>query len=161
MSLNLSDAIRNAMQVEKNAQDFYHACAISVRDINAKKLFDLLAREEKEHAFSFYKTYPGKDIPSFDAFIAGPASSSGWLADLGEIVAGLDERRAMLLALDKEKALAEHLREMAQIIDDVAVKKVYEENARSTDHHYAMIEEEYSRLMAMVHQTDVDIYVRE
>jgi ferritin-like metal-binding protein YciE len=77
------------------------------------------------------------------------------------VVADFTERKAMLLALDKEKALAKQLRAMAAFIADPELKKVYEWNARSTDRHHQLIEEEYSRLMAMVHTTDVDTYVRE
>ncbi|MHB8709297.1 MAG: ferritin-like domain-containing protein, partial [Desulfuromonadales bacterium] len=61
----------------------------------------------------------------------------------------------------KEKKLAEHLRELAAKIENPEVRAVYEQNARSTDHHYQLIESEYARLMGMVHETDIDTYVRE
>jgi hypothetical protein len=38
---------------------------------------------------------------------------------------------------------------------------VFEDNARSTDNHYQLIESEYARLMGMVHETDIDTFVRE
>ena len=34
-------------------------------------------------------------------------------------------------------------------------------NAELTHQHYELIESEYARLMAMVHETDVGIFVRE
>lgn len=161
MNRDLTEAIRSAMQVEKNAMDYYLACAGYAKNEKTKKLFDLLAREEKEHAHSFYEAYPGDDIRDFESFVTGPPAATGWLADLGKNLAEINERKAMLHALDKEKALAENLRAVAQTIHDPAIKAVYEENARSTECHFAMIEEEYARLMAMVHPTDMDIYVRE
>jgi len=50
---------------------------------------------------------------------------------------------------------------MAAKIDNPDVRKVFEQNATSTDHHFQIIESEYARLMGMVHETDIDTYVRE
>jgi len=61
----------------------------------------------------------------------------------------------------KEKALAEHLRALAEKIDNPEIRAVFEQNATSTDHHYQIIESEYARLMGMVHETDMDTFVRE
>lgn len=162
MTNEVEAAIHNAMQVEKNAMNFYLACAEKSQDEKSKDFFRLLAREEKEHAHSFFAIAPeaGDEI-KFAAFIGEVAGGEGLFGDIGKVVADFNERKAMLLALDKEKALATQLRAMAAKIADPEVKKVYEWNARSTDHHFQLIEEEYSRLMAMVHTSDVDIYVRE
>ena len=155
-------AIHNSMRVEKNAMNFYLTCAGQSQDEKSKNFFNLLAREEKEHAHTFFAIAPeAGDESKFSAFIGAVDKTEGFFGDIGKVVAGFNERKAMLLALDKEKALAEQLRAMAAKIEDPEVKKVYEWNARSTDHHYQLIEEEYSRLMGMVHATDVDIYVRE
>ena len=156
------EALRNAMQVEKHAMDYYRTCANYLRDPAAVKLFQLLAREEHEHAASFYQAYPRPDDFDFAAFIAQePEEAHGWLAEIGRKLADLDERHAMLVALEKEQKLEEHLRAMAASVADPTVRAVYEENARSTHQHYELIEAEYARLMGMVHDSDIDIYVRE
>lgn len=155
-------ALKNAMQVEKHAMDFYRICSRHMRDPDAVKLFQLLAREEREHAASFHQAYPHPEEFDFTTFIERePVESQGWLAEVGGKLADLDERRAMVVALDKEQKLEEHLRAMASSITEPEVRAVYEENARSTHHHYELIEAEYARLMAMVHDSDIDIYVRE
>ena len=41
------------------------------------------------------------------------------------------------------------------------VRAVFELNARETHNHYEMIESEYARVMTMVHESDMDTYVRE
>jgi hypothetical protein len=33
--------------------------------------------------------------------------------------------------------------------------------AKETENHYAIIESEYAHLMGMVHETDIDTFVRE
>ena len=159
----VQEAVKRAMQTEKNAMDFYKRGAEMMQKDSAKKVFELLAKEEREHAEWFYNVYPGDDVPDFDAFIsAPPAVDAEWLADLKAIQqAGFDERKAMEMALEKEKQLAEHLRTLAAKIDNEEVRKVFEENAKSTDQHFQLIESEYARLMGMVHETDMDTFVRE
>lgn len=162
MTKEVITAIHNSMSVEKNAMNFYLACAEQCKDEKSQKFFSLLAREEKEHAHTFFAIAPeGGDESAFSAFIGSVDESEGFFGHIGKVAADFNERKAMLLALDKEKALAEQLRSMAAKIDDPEVKKVYEWNARSTDNHFQLIEEEYSRLMGMVHASDVDTYVRE
>jgi len=106
VKITIEDALRRAIQTEKNAMDFYRRGAHYMQDPGAKKVFELLAREEREHAETFYRVYPGQEIGNFQAFMdVDPAVKSGWLADLGMELAELDERKAMLVALDKEQKL--------------------------------------------------------
>lgn len=161
--VDVKEAVRRSIQTEKNAMDFYERGAAGMKNADARKVFELLAREEREHAQWFHDIYTGDDIPDLGAFLnSGPAVDSDWLRDLAKVgVANLDERKAMELAMEKEKKLAAHLRELAAKIDSPEVKAVFEQNARSTDNHYQLIESEYARLMGMVHETDIDTYVRE
>ena len=162
-NVDIEEAVRRSMQTEKNAMDFYRRGAELMKNAEAKKVFQLLAREEREHAQWFFEVYPGDKIVDFEAFInAEPQADADWVTDLNAIRYGdFNERKAMELALEKEKQLAEHLRQMAARIEEPKVRKVFEENARSTEHHYQLIESEYARLMGMVHETDIDTFVRE
>jgi rubrerythrin len=155
-NIDLKDAVRRAMQTEKNAMDFYKRGAEMMKNAEAKKVFELLAREESEHAEWFYNVYPGDDITDFKAFLdAGADQDSEWMNELKEVkAADFNERKAMELAMAKEKALAEK-------IENPEIRAVFEQNATSTDHHYQIIESEYARLMGMVHETDMDTFVRE
>jgi rubrerythrin len=162
-NIDLKEAVRRAIQTEKNAMDFYLRGAGMMKNAEAKKVFELLAREEREHAEWFHNVYPGDDIGNLQEFLsAGVDQDSDWMKELNQVnTAGFDERKAMELAMEKEKNLAAHLRTMAAKIDNPDVRKVFEQNATSTDHHYQIIESEYARLMGMVHETDIDTYVRE
>ncbi len=161
--IDLKDAVRRAMQTEKNAMDFYLRGAERMKNAEAKKVFTLLAREESEHAEWFYNVYPGDDIADLKEFLNSDADQdSEWMKELTQLnAAGFDERKAMELAMDKEKNLAEHLRALAEKIEDPKVREIFEQNATSTDHHYQIIESEYARLMGMVHESDIDTFVRE
>ena len=71
------------------------------------------------------------------------------------------EKKALEVAMDKEKQLEEALRSLADLMDDPDVRSVYELNVRETHNHYLMIEAEYARIMGMVDESEMDTFVRE
>jgi rubrerythrin len=160
---DINIALLRSVQTEKNAMNFYQLAAQQMKDGDAIKTFELLAREEREHAKHFFDKYQGDELPAFEEFITTPPDQeSDWLSDLDKaLLANFNDRKAMELALEKEKRLEESLREMAARIANPEVRAVFEENVRSTHNHYEVIESEYARLMGMVHETDIDTYVRE
>jgi len=143
--VNLQEAIKDSIQTEKDAMDFYQLCAERSQDEKAAKSFEILAKEEREHAHQFYRIYPGNDLPAFEKLIAeAPRANSPWLADLNEMIGReFDEQRALQLAMDKEEELENFLRAMAAKIDDGDVKKVYLSNASSTHGHFELIRQDY------------------
>lgn len=161
--IDVQEAIKRSIQTEKNAMDFYRLGASRMQNGQARKTFELLAGEERDHAAWFYRIYQGGDITDFDAFMAAdPIKASDWLTDLEKILLpDFNERKAMELAMEKELKLEKSLREMAAKIADEKVRMVFEANAESTHNHFLLIESEYARLMGMVHETDMDTYVRE
>ena len=160
---DIQDALKRSVQTEKNAMNFYQIAASHMTDAGAIKTFELLAREERDHAEQFFASYEGSDMPSFDDFIdAPPDNESDWLSDLDKtLLSDFSERKAMEFAMDKELNLEKSLREMAAKIEDADVRAIFEANAKSTHNHYVLIESEYARLMGMPHETDIDTFVRE
>jgi rubrerythrin len=146
--VDVQAAIRRSILTEKNAMDFYSLAASQMQDPNARQTFELLAGEERTHAWWFFKVYRGRDIPDFDALMAAsPAMGSDWLADLEKIMTpGFDQREALRLAMDKEQKLEQSLRETAASLEDQEVQRVYLANAEATHDHFLMIAEEYERL---------------
>jgi len=147
----LQQAIRASMQTEKDAMDYYRYSAERMPEDKARATFELLAREEHQHAESFYRIYPGNDIPSFEAFMSTPPdTSSAWWQTLQRLlVQDFDERKALELAIEQEDALERELRIMAGRISDPEVARVYLANASSTHHHLEVIEEEYRAMFGM------------
>ena len=111
----------------------------------------------------FTRSTPATDIPSLDAFLdQPPQNESDWLASLNRLIdADFNEQKALELAMEKEQQLEEGLSRMAERIPDPSVRGVFELNIRETHNHYLMIESEYARVMGMVHESDMDTYVRE
>jgi rubrerythrin len=163
MSINIQEAIRRSIQTEKNAMNFYQLGAERMKNQAARRTFELLAREEREHAAQFFKIYKGTDIASLNVFLdTPPDNESSWISTISRLItADFSEQKALELAMEREKNLEEALRETAQEITDPEIKAVYELNAKETHQHYEMIESEYARLMGMVHESDIDTFVRE
>ncbi|MBL0225416.1 MAG: ferritin family protein [Geobacteraceae bacterium] len=163
MSIDVQEAIKRSIQTEKNAMNFYQLGALRMKNPEARKTFEVLAREEREHAGQFFKIYTGGDIPSLDAFLdTPPDNESSWMASITRLVDGeFSEQKAMELAMEREKNLEEALLETAAKIEEPAVKSIFELNAKETHNHYLLIESEYARIMGMVHESDMDTYVRE
>lgn len=159
----IQEAIKSSLQTEKNAMNFYRLAAGHMQRQDAKKLFELLAGEEQEHARHFYDLYKGSDLPPFEQFMDRTSTEDQEFIQEQEkvLLADLRVRKAMELAMEKEEALEKELRALAARIADEEVRSIYLDNAESTRRHFLLIESEYARLMAMVHETDIDTFVRE
>lgn len=149
--LDIQKAIKDSIQTEKDAMDFYKYGAERMAEEKARSTFELLAREEYQHAESFFKIYQGEDIPSFQDFMNNPpnTSSSWWKGLQNLLLQDFDERKALELAIEQEEALEKSLREMAERIDDPAIADVYLANANSTHHHLEVCEEDYKAMFGM------------
>ncbi|PLX95205.1 MAG: rubrerythrin [Desulfuromonas sp.] len=149
--VDVQAALRDAIQTEKDAMDYYLYASEKMNDDKARDAFALLAREERQHAKMFYKVYKGGDLPPFDEYMQlPPKTDSSWWTALQEALLGdFDERKALELALDQEEALEKELREMAAKIDDAEICAIYEANANSTHHHAEVIEDEYKAMLGM------------
>lgn len=160
---DVQEAIKQAIQTEKNAMNFYELGAKQMKDQDAKRMFEQLAREEREHAMHFYKAYNGNDLGSFDEFIsAPPQNESVWMMSIQKVIGpDFTEQKALEVAMEKETNLEKALRETAARMTDPSVREVFELNAKETHNHFLTIESEYARIMAMVDESDMDTFVRE
>jgi rubrerythrin len=163
MNGDVQEAIKRSLQTEKNAMLFYQYGAQQLKDAAARRTFELLSREEREHAGHFYRIYKGQDIPSLEAFLDSPPDNeTSWIAAAKKSCgADFTAQKAMEIALEKEQNLEEALRDLAAKMTDPEVRAVYELNVRETHNHYLLIEAEYARIMKMVDETDMDTFVRE
>jgi len=162
MVMNVQEAIRDSIKTEKNIMDFYRLGAEQMKNSGARKTFELLACEERDHAGQFYKYYKGTDIPSLDEFLVSPPDETTLISSLKTLIGSdFSEKMALELAMKTEKDLQQALLGSAAKISDVEVKAVFELNARETHNHFLMIEAEYARLMGMVAESDMNTFVRE
>lgn len=150
-SIDLQAALLDAIQTEKDAMDYYQLAAEKSVDERARKTFELLSREERQHAFSFYSACDDCNLKPFDAMMAEPPDTeSSWFKALQEaMIAEFDERVALELAIEQEDALEKQLRAMAAKISDEKVRAIYLANANSTHQHMQLVEEDYRAMLGM------------
>jgi len=160
---NMQNALKFAIQTEKNIMDLYKHAASIITNPRAKKVFEQLAAEEAEHVGHLFKVYSGKEYGSLAEYLVSPPHVD--LATIRQLDQALSsnahERKAMELALNHEEELAKSLYQTAKNIVDPAVRGVFERLAQETENHFALIESEYAHLMKMVHESDIDTFVRE
>jgi len=159
----MQEALKMAIQAKKNLMDFYLKAAEVTKNPQGQKVFNRLAGEVRENVRRFFDHYKREDLGSFEDFIMSPARpDSVMLVELGKALnADVHERKARELALKEEEDLERHFRNAAAGVVDPAVRDVFLAVAKETKNHYAVIESEYARTMGMVHETDIDTYVRE
>lgn len=141
-------AVLEALQAERDAMYFYLRAARYAKDGRARRVFEKLAAEERQHVEYFYEVYHGAEIPDLDRFLDSVQESS-WLVELEDLISAKgNDLQALELAMTKEQKLEIHLRRTAETIIDPMVRRVYEVNADSTHQHYLAIEAELIRLKA-------------
>ena len=157
------EALKLAIQAEKDSMDFYRRAASVTKNDRAKKVFDLLANEEVGHIKAFFDHYKGVEFGDLKSFIeSAPNVNNTVYAELeNAITEETHERKALEIALAEEKACIDQYSVFAKDIVDPLVRGIFLEVVKETEQHYALIESEYAHVMHMVHESDQDTYVRE
>lgn len=160
---SLEEALKLAIQGEKDSMDFYRKASSVAKNERAKKIFDLLANEEVGHLKAFFQHYRGKEFGDVESFMKTPPDTNNptykaLLKTIGEATA---EKQALEIAMKEEKTVVNQYTVMAKDIVDPLVKGVFGRVIKETQGHYDMIEDEYMHVMRMVDKTDQDTYVRE
>ena len=161
--MNHQDALRIAVETEKGLICYYRRAAEMVTDKGAKRVFERLAKDKEEHAGQFFRHYQGDDLGTLEEFVNRPCTlNAEVLKELRSLTdVQVKERRAREIAMEKEEQLEKSLRSTAKKIVNPVVRIIFEQMAKETRHHFEIIESEYARKMGMVHETDIDTYVRE
>lgn len=160
---SIQEALKLAIQAEKDSMDFYRRASSVTKNERAKKVFDLLANEEVGHLKSFFDHYKGGEFGDLKAYMESPPNKKSAIYQALEkaIDEETHEQQALEIALKEEKATIEQYTLLARDIVDPLVRAVFEKVVKETENHYALIEDEYMHVMTMVDKSDQDIYVRE
>ena len=159
----VQEALKLAIQAEKDSMDFYRRAASVTTNERAKKLFELLANEEVGHLKAFFEHYKGKEFGDLKSYIASPPDLENAVYKELEkaITADTHEQKALEISLLEEKACIDQYTVFARDMVDPLVKNIFERVVKETEQHYALIESEYAHIMRMVHESDQNTYVRE
>ncbi len=159
----MQEALWEAIHAKKNLRDFYRQAAATTQNPAGRKVFVRLADEVEENIGKFFAHYRRDNLGQLEDFLAAPPHpDSVMLVELGRVLdSAIHDRRARELALREEADLEKTFRCAAERIVNPTVRGVFLEVAEDARRHYAVIESEYAHQMAMVHETDIDTYVRE
>jgi rubrerythrin len=160
---SLEQALKLAIQGEKDSMDFYRKAASVAKNERAKKVFDLLANEEVGHLKAFFQHFKGKEFGDVESFMKTPPDTNNptYRALMKILDDETMEQQALEIAMKEEKSVVEQYSLLAKDMVDPLVKAIFERVVKETQGHYDMIEDEYMHIMGMVDKTDQDIYVRE
>lgn len=160
---SVQEALKLAIKGEKDSMDFYRKAASVTKNERAQKVFDLLANEEVGHLKAFFDHYKGGEFGDVATYMAQPPDMKNptYTALLKAVGEDTPEQAALELAIKEESACINQYTVLAKDIIDPLVRSIFQGVIKETEKHLAMIEEEYRHIMAMVHESDQDIYVRE
>ncbi len=157
------DTLKKCLLQEKEGLDFYRKACETVIKERTRKALDVLIREEKDHIRRLFEEYRGKELGDLDSFLNRPPKfESAIIKELeGALEEDLADRKAMEIAMRLENENRKNYLRHAQETKDPEIRGIFERLASDEEAHFEVVESEYAHLMAMVHETDVNIYVRE
>lgn len=157
------ESLRIAILTEKRSYDFYRCAARIVGDERTRRVFELLADEETEHMKAFLSLYPGSEFGDLRTLMQQEPDlrNQAYRALIAEIDSTTREQQALEISLREEQACIEHYAVLATCLRERNLFEIFDRVLSETRRHYDLINEEYMRVMGMVHHSDQDIYVRE
>jgi rubrerythrin len=160
---SVQEALKLAIKAEKDSMDFYRKASSVAKNERAKKVLDLLANEEVGHLKAFFDHYKGGEFGDLKSYMESPPDTKNptYIKLEKAITEDMVEKRALELALIEEKECIGQYTQLAKDVVDPMVRAIFEQVVRETQKHYDLIESEYAHIMAMVHESDQDTYVRE
>ena len=160
---SLQEALKLAIKAEKDSMDFYRKAASVAKNERAKKVFELLANEEVGHLKAFFDHYKGGEFGDLASYMNSPVDTKNptYMKLEKAMTEEIIEQTALELALAEEKACIGQYSQFSKDMVDPTVRNIFDQVVKETQRHYDLIESEYAHIMAMVHETDQDIYVRE
>jgi rubrerythrin len=155
MDDSTKEAIKMAVQMEKDGYGFYTKAAARTQDDMGSKIFTTLAKDEQMHLDTFQKIFEdrvGKD--EWDVLV----NSSKKYADIGVFpknlgsaesggpAADTNELDALHMAMDAEKHAVEFYSQILEKTDDQDVQGIISEIIKQEKNHYLILQEEFTHL---------------
>ena len=163
VSDDAKEAIKMAIQMEKDGYDFYKKAAAQTSSEMGETIFNTLAKDELMHLNTFQKIFEeeiGKD--EWVALVNSSrkyAKLSVFPKDL-TAVEGADpdtnELDALHMAMDSEKEAIEHYTKILEYTEDEEVRKIIEEIITQERSHYLLLQEEFDHLGKTGYWYDLD-----
>lgn len=147
MDFSNIDALKIALNIEKDGYDFYAAAATKTTDAKTKKIFLMLANEEKKH-LSLIRKIQDDLIDPVTYFISDEAVVEDYLRriietkifnktdDIDTVIKEIKtDKDAIRIAMQAEKDSLDFFTRMAELTRDNEGQNTFRQLARSEEYH--------------------------
>ena len=147
------DALRIAIATERSGLEFYSRGAGLVRNARARKVFESLADEEKEHLSTLEARYEqlradDPDFESYPTFLYFKGASDGLFAEGAERLRQVvDDREALMIGIRCERASHRFFKRYGERFEDSEGKRIFLEFADEEREHLQLLIKEYRALV--------------
>ena len=147
------DALRIAIATEKSGLDFYTHAARITGDARARKIFNDLAMEEKEHLQTLetrYKELLQRD-PQLDSrprFLFFKGAANGLFAEgRDRLLKGVNDQQALMIGIRCERGSHRFFKKYGERFEDSEGKQIFLEFADEERAHHDLLVREYRALV--------------
>ena len=161
---NVRDAIKTAIQMEKDGYSFYKKAAAQTTSNAGRDLFESLAEDEEVHLQVFQKMF--KDTVGNTEWEDLVSSSSKYTAipvfpkDLKSVEGAnpdIDDLDAIRMAMDAEKEAIDYYTEIWTTLSEAEVKKIIDKIIEQEKNHYFLLQQEFDHLNSTGYWYDLNI----
>ncbi len=147
------DALRIAIATERSGLEFYTRGAGLVRNARARKVFESLAAEEKEHLSTLEARYEelraeDPELESYPTFLYFKGASDELFAEGAERLRKVvDDREALMIGIRCERASHRFFKRYGGRFEDSEGKRIFLEFAAEEREHLQLLIREYRALV--------------
>jgi Fur family ferric uptake transcriptional regulator len=147
------DALRIAIATERSGLEFYSRAARLTKDARGRKVFEDLAREEKEHLGKLearYKELLQRDsqLESRPTFLFFKGAAHGLFAEGAErLLRGVNDQQALLIGIRCERGSHRFFKKYGERFEDSEGKQIFLEFADEEREHLDLLVREYRALL--------------
>jgi rubrerythrin len=148
------DALRVAIETERQGLRFYTRAARLTRDAKGRKVFESLATEEKEHLGTLERRYAQllEEDPALEqrpTFLFFKGAAGGLFAEgLDELRRGVDDEQALRIGIACERGSHRFFKRYGDRFEDSEGKRIFLEFADEERMHLELLQEELKGLQA-------------
>jgi Fur family ferric uptake transcriptional regulator len=146
------DALRIAIATERSGLEFYNHAAKTTQDARGRKVFQDLAREEKEHLGQLearYNELLRRDplLESRPTFLFFKRAASGLFAEAAaQLKQGVDDRQALLIGIKCERGSHRFFKKYGEQFEDSEGRQIFLDFAKEERAHLDLLMREYRAL---------------
>ena len=150
---NVKDAIKTAIQMEKEGYAFYKKASSQTSSDMGKEIFESLANDEQLHLEVFQKLFEDKiEKSEWDDLVNSSKKYTEidvFPKDLKQIEGAnpdANELDAIHIAMDSEKNAIDYYGKIKEKINEEDIKKIINEIIEQEKNHYSILQEEFDHL---------------